>query len=128
MPTRATVQLPPLTALAIDTTGKFLFAGAWRDATGLDKMRAVFEVRGLNGSLSVVPAVQFADMPDNPGTVTNIGTAATADGFNAPSSWTSVQTDANAKQLFRLGWFVKLTTGSTLATAIVQGKVEILTV
>jgi hypothetical protein len=128
MPTRRSVRLPPGLVAAISTTAYFHPITEYFEASGLDKMRAVFEVLGLNGNLSGVPAAHFTDQPDQQGTVVELCTAATTNGLNNPSAWTSVQTTASGKQLCRLGWYVKLSTGSTLATAVMQAKVEILTI
>jgi hypothetical protein len=128
MPTRRSVRLRPSLVAAISTTVYFHPLTEYFDATGLDKMRSVFEVLGLNGNLSAVPAAHFTNQPDQQGTVVELGPAATSNGLNLPSDWTTVQTTANGKQLCRLGLNVKLTTGGTLATAVVQAKVEILTI
>lgn len=112
------------TVLSASTTGCFLPASGWFDAADAAKLRTPFEVRGLNGLLSVEPAYQTANDKASPDTPVALGGALTADGLSFPSDWATPA--VGGKQYIRAGWWVKLTSGSTVGWAAVAGRAQML--
>lgn len=112
------------TVLSASTTGCFLPASGWFDASDAASLRAAFEVRGLNGLLSVEPAYQLANDKSSPDNPVPLGGALTADGLGFPSGWATP--GIGSKQHIRVGWWVKLTSGNAVGWAAVAGRAQML--
>lgn len=116
------VLLAWFTVVSASTTAVFFPASGWFDAADAAKLRVPFEVRGLSGLLSVEPAYQTANDKAIPDAAVTLGGALTADGLGFPSAWATPA--VAGKQHIRAGWSVKLTSGSTVGSAAVIGRVQ----
>jgi hypothetical protein len=104
----------------------FIPAGAWEDAGAIARVRGWGEMRGATGEITATPAVQLSNDPRNPpATATAVGATLSADGVSDPTGATALAT--GAFRFIRPGWNVKLSSGTTLATATVAGAVQFIT-
>jgi hypothetical protein len=107
------------------TTEVFIPASGWMSATAVTGAKGWGEIRGRNGNLQAIPAVQVTNDVHDPGAVTTAcGPTLTTDDVYDPNGVTSVA--SGSYRFIRAGWLVKLTSGSTLATANIAGVVELI--
>lgn len=125
------ILLPFSRVFGATVAGTFQPVTGWLPTAGMDKARVMMELIGQGGALSVGVGYQTNDAPSSPpgaGTYTALGTPRTSDGVSIETSYTSISTDAAAKQFIRFGWIGKLTTGTTLRVASAAGMIDLITV
>lgn len=116
------VVLGWMTIVANSMTPNFFPRTGWLAAADASNLRVSFEARGLTGNMSVEPGYQLANDPASPDSATAMGGARTSDGISYPSAWTAPS--VGGKQLIRLGWVIKNTSGSAASWAVVTGRAE----
>jgi hypothetical protein len=102
-------------------------AGSWRSAAGYSFGRGWGEMRARNGAISAEPGLQLTNDVSDPttgGTTVVLDSALVGDTVSNPQS-TPISISAAGYKYARPVWVVKLTTGSTLATASVTGVIEL---
>lgn len=94
----------------------------------VSKMRGDMEICGLNGTLQIAIGVQTSDNGDSwtDETGTLIVAYGASNGVVHSSAVVDFSSIVGAKQWVRLVYYVKLSTGSTLATAYVRGSVDLI--
>ncbi len=108
-------------ATASSTTTYFIPAGDWEECDGITGAKFWGDVRAKNGSIQLKPAVQTAIDKQNPDTPTALTQSwITADGSISPVKATF---NTDGKRHIRPGWMILLESGSTLATAWVDGEI-----
>ena len=123
------IPLPwtPLTT-AQASSDEFHPAGGYMSAAAVASVRSVWELKQRTGNMSVTPAFELTNSEDDPSpVVVKIGNLETTKSIHYPSDWQSMTANTAGKQLIRPGWVVRNTTGTSLSTARVGGKVEIQT-
>ena len=125
MPTVTTFPLA-WTTICVDSTTAVAFpASAWMSAQEWAKFRGTMELRGITGLTNVTLGYQTCNVENAPDTAVPVPGYQTANGVYFPSAFTDISSDTFAKQLVRLVWRAKRTSGSTLGTARVGGSVDI---
>lgn len=116
-----------MTVATNSTTAVSVPTGSWRSSAGYTYGRGWGEMRGKNGNISVEPGLQLTNDVADPtagGTTITLGSALTADGTSNPQS-TPISLSVAGYKYARPVWIVKLTSGTTLATAAVTGVIEL---
>lgn len=114
-----------LTVCAVDTTGTFFPATGWMEAGSVGLLRYTFELAGKAGNVSVSPAYQTANVESNPDSGVSFGSAQTSNGTNFPTAWEDISATTATRRLVRFGFWVKLTTGVSVAFGRAAGVVEL---
>jgi len=122
---KSTITIPWTTLIAKSGTEVFLPATPWIGSQGIRQLRAVSEIRGIEGNLEVGIAYQVANVYDEPGADHGISTGHQAVGYNYPSGWTDPTTDLADKLLIRFGLRVRVHTGSDTAWGRVAASIQI---
>ena len=117
------------TLVATNSTTAFaLPAGAPMRSAGVSKARADIEITGLNGSVQIAIGIQTSDdaitWTDETGTFA-LGYQS-SNGVSHSSSVADFSTIAGAKQWVRPVYYVRLSAGSTLATAFARGSIDLI--
>ena len=115
------------TLVATNSTTAFaLPAGAPMRSAGVSKARGDLEITGLNGSVQIAIGIQTSDdaitWTDETGTFAMAYGAAS--GVVHSTSVADFSSIAGAKQWLRPCYYVKLSAGSALATAFIQGTID----
>ena len=123
-----TVTLISTLVATNSTTASPIPASAPRRSGTLSKLRGDMEITALNGNIQIAIGVQTSDNADSwtDETSTLIVTWGAANGVAHSSAIVDFSSIAGAKQWVRLVYYVKLSTGSTLATAFVRGSVDLI--
>lgn len=112
---------------SLSTTAYAIPAGSPMRSNQMSKARADIEINGLNGNLQVAIGVQTSNdlctWTDETGTFA-LGYQ-TADGMFHANAYADFGSIVGGKQWFRPCYYVKLGTGSTLATAFVSGSMDL---
>ena len=127
MSDKITINLP-ITTIAFNNTSEYgIPAAGWMRAADVAKFRGSFEIRGINGVLNVALGYQTCDVPNSVDTPVAVTSYQTSNGMYYGTAFTDISANTLGKQWVRIVWMVKLTSGSTLATASVSGSVDLLT-
>lgn len=127
--TAHTIALPYISVQSDSSTGgqeTFYPVTPYMNAGEVGKVRGPIELVWKTGNLNVSLAYQTADVENAPGTAAAIGSYATSAGVTYPTQYTDIASSANAKQLIRFGFLVKLSSGSTLSYGYVGGSLQIM--
>ncbi len=108
------IALPWTTLAATGDVNNKVFnpATGWLNAADVKRLRGTFEARGLQANHRCIFAYQVADSDGSPGSVYELGSVQTADGFNY-GTITDVFNNTSPRQLVRFGWNVWYNTGGT---------------
>ncbi len=122
-----TITRPWTTVCTDNTSVVAIPASGWMKASEFAKMRANMEMRGITGTnLNVGLGYQTANVENATGGDTLLGSyRTTADVFYG-TSFEDVSAQTDGKVYVRLVWLVKLSSGSTIATARVGGSVDVI--
>ena len=120
------VHLAPTLVASNSTTAFAVPAGPAMRTAGIGKARADAEICGLNGTLNIAIGIQTSDdaitWTDETGTFAMAYGAAS--GVVHSTSVADFSSIAGAKQWLRPCYYVKLSAGSALATAFIQGTID----
>ncbi len=121
-----TITLPWTTVATDSTSVVAIPATGWMKASDFAKVRATMEMRGITGTnLNVSVGYQTANVENAPGGDAVIGSYRTTADVFYPTGFTDISADTLGKVMIRLVWLVKLSSGSTIATARVGGSVDL---
>ena len=123
---RRSIPLPWTFVVATSTSDVFVPVTGWFAAQEIKKIAIVMEIVGLIGQTQIKRAYQTADSPSSADSATGVGSFVSANAVSYPSSSTDISATTEAKQLIRFGFIVSLATGSTIATASVAGRVDVI--
>ena len=113
------------TVYAAWTSNTFLPCTDWVPGGGVNFIRVRWELLDRTGNLRLAPGFQVANRENAPGAFNNIGSQQTADGFYE-INWTDVRSYTDDKQLIRLGWVTRNTSGTALSLGRVRCVYELL--
>jgi hypothetical protein len=101
---------------------------SWASCTGLASARGILELRAMsNTDLEVMLCLEFADYPDQDGTLDMItlGAWQSTEGIHYPTVWNTISAKTDQNQLFRVCVEVRRKTGTGLEMCRVAGRVEL---
>ena len=119
----------PLNFVTIHRNGTpsiFFPATAWMPCGNASEMRGTFELFGWMTDLEVAVGYQTANVENSPDTAVAVGSFATANGMAFPTAFTSIASNTEQKQIFRLGYIGKNTSTSNQTFAYAGGYVDLL--
>lgn len=116
------------TTLCVDGTAEVAIpATGWMGAKEVDKYRGTYELRGITGLMNVALGYQTCNVENSPDAHTTVTSFQTTAGVYYGGSFTDISANTLGKQLVRIVWVCKLSTGSALASARVAGSVDLMT-
>lgn len=128
MPDSKQITLTATLLAAISTTAVGIPAGPPMRSAQMARARGDVEISGLTGNFQVAIGIQISD--DGITWTDETGTMAlgyqSANGVAHSTSVADFTTIAGAKQFVRPCYYVKLSSGSTLATAFVRGSIDMI--
>ena len=119
-----TIPLPWTTVCVAGTTVVAIPATGWGKGPDFGKLRATFEARGFTGNITVALGYQTANAENSPDAAVALTSYFDTENLYYGSSFTDVTANTLPKQLVRLVWMVKLSSGSSLGTVRVGGSVD----
>lgn len=125
MPTTHTIGMAWTLVQSAGTSDVFYPSTPWMDAGQVGKIRGTLEMAWHTGNAEVSLGYQTANVETSQDSPLTVGSYATTDGVLFPSGFTDISGNTLGKQMVRIGWMVKLTSGTTQAFAYVGGKVDI---
>ena len=120
------IVLPLATGISSSTVPVFIPVTEFMDAADVAKLRGTLEMGGRTGQFSASIAYQTAQVPNSVDTPAAITSTVVTNGVTYPTGgYTDVSTPGGAKRLIRIGYYVALVTGTTLAYGFLSGEVDI---
>ena len=125
MPTTSTVGMDWMLVQTSSGSDLFYPRTPWMNAGDVGKIRGTIELLWHTGNAEVSLAYQTANNETSQDGAASVGSYVAMDGVAYPGGFTDISGNTLAKQMVRLGWNVKLSSGSTQAYAFVGGSVDI---
>ena len=120
------VPLPWTTVYAISTAEAVIPATGYMTAQEVAKYRGNFDMRAPTGNISVALGYQTCNVESSPDAHTVVTAFETTATVVFGTAFTDIASTMQGKQLVRIVWVTKLTSGGVLAMARVAGSVDLM--